>query len=94
MSTTTAAISDALPSTVPKLEAQGLNWSTFSIQFTDAIARKGYWGHFNGSNPQPIVTGQPIIKTEPDPDDPTGKSTVLIPTGQLKLTNADKTAQA
>jgi len=56
MSTVTAtALTDTLPSSVPKLEASGLNWAIFSLHFQDAVEAKEYWGHFDGTTPRPIV---------------------------------------
>ncbi|KAJ3511824.1 hypothetical protein NLJ89_g3875 [Agrocybe chaxingu] len=55
MSTTTTSLSDSLPSSVPKLDATGLNWAIFSVRFQDAIEAKGFWGHFDGSKPRPPV---------------------------------------
>ncbi|CAA7265260.1 unnamed protein product [Cyclocybe aegerita] len=55
MSTSTTSLSDSLPSSVPKLDATGLNWAIFSVRFQDAIEAKGFWGHFDGSKPRPPV---------------------------------------
>ena len=57
MSTVTAtALADTLPSSIPKLEASGLNWAIFSLHFQDAVEAKGYWGHFDGTDLCPVVT--------------------------------------
>ena len=54
MSTSTAtALADNLPSSVPKLDASGLNWAIFSLCFQDAVEAKGFWGHFDGTTPRP-----------------------------------------
>ena len=54
MSTSTAtALADTLPSSVPKLDASGLNWAIFSLRFQDAVEAKGFWGHFDGTTPRP-----------------------------------------
>ena len=56
MSTVTAtALADTLPSSIPKLEASGLNWAIFSLRFQDAIEAKGYWGHFDGTETRPAT---------------------------------------
>jgi len=55
MSTTTASLNDILPSNVPKLEPNGLNWAVFSLHFEDAVQAKGFWGHFNGTTPCPTA---------------------------------------
>ena len=53
---TTASLSDSLPSSVPKLEATGINWAIFVVRFRDAVEAKGYWGHFDGTSPVPSVS--------------------------------------
>ena len=56
MSTVTAtALADTLPSSIPKLEASGLNWAIFSLRFQDAVEAKGYWGHFDGTESRPAT---------------------------------------
>jgi len=52
---TTAALSDALPLSVPKVDALGMNWAIFIFRFQDAIEAKGFWGHFSGSTPAPVA---------------------------------------
>jgi len=52
---TATALTDTLPSSVPKLEASGLNWVIFSLCFQNAIEAKGYWGHFDGTTLWPVV---------------------------------------
>ena len=46
-------LADFLPLSVPKLNASGLNWAILSLYFQDAIKAKGYWGHFDGTEPCP-----------------------------------------
>ena len=41
--TTATALADTLPSSIPKLDASGLNWAIFSLHFQDAIEAKGYF---------------------------------------------------
>ena len=53
MSITTASLSDSLPSSIPKLDATGINWAIFAVRFQDAVEAKGFWGHFDGSIPRP-----------------------------------------
>ena len=50
---TTTALADTLPSSIPKLNASGLNWAIFSLRFQDAVEAKGFWGHFDGTTPRP-----------------------------------------
>ena len=40
MSVATASINDTLPSSIPKLDATGLNWAIFSLHFEDAVQAK------------------------------------------------------
>lgn len=53
------ALADTLPSSIPKLEATGLNWAIFSLRFQDAVEAKGYWGHFDGTTPRPDPAATP-----------------------------------
>ena len=62
MSTTTTSLSDTLPSAVPKLEAEGENWAIFYVRFMDAVEAKGFWGHFNGTTPEPALSSDPTDK--------------------------------
>src|ERR1700735_1881028 len=68
MSTATA-LADTLPSSIPKLDASGMNWAISSIRFQDAVEAKGYWGHFDGTSLRPelettaIVTGPETTTT-------------------------------
>jgi hypothetical protein len=56
---TTLTTTDLLPSSVPKLLANGLNWTAFSMRFQDAVEAKGLWGHFDGTTTQPAVSNPP-----------------------------------
>ena len=49
MSTAPTSLSDTLPSSIPKLDASGMNWAIFAIHFQDAVEAKGFWGHFDGT---------------------------------------------
>ena len=51
---TTAALSDALPLLVPKLDALEMNWAIFVFRFQDTVEAKGFWGHFDRSTPAPM----------------------------------------
>ena len=55
-SVTTSSLSDTLPSTVPKLNAEGDNWAIFLVRFMDAVEAKGFWGHFDSTEPSPATT--------------------------------------
>ena len=54
-----SSLSDTLPSTVPKLDAEGDNWAIFLVRFMDAVEAKGFWGHFDGSSSVPVMTTTP-----------------------------------
>jgi hypothetical protein len=64
MSTTTTSLNDILPSNVPKLDANGLNWAVFSLRFEDAVQAKGFWGHFDGTSLCPTAAA-----SAPTPDE-------------------------
>ena len=53
---TTSLLSDTLPSTVPKLDAEGDNWAIFYVRFMDTVEAKGFWSHFDGSSSPPVMT--------------------------------------
>ena len=65
--TTTAAtaLADQLSSSVPKLDSSGKNWAIFLIHFQDAVEAKGFWGHFDGTEPCP----QPDVKDQATADE-------------------------
>jgi hypothetical protein len=42
----------------------GLNWTAFSIRFQEAIEAKGFWGHFDDSSPQPILSSPPTAEEQ------------------------------
>ncbi|CAA7269926.1 unnamed protein product [Cyclocybe aegerita] len=65
MSTATTSLSDTLPSSVPKLDASGLNWAIFAVQFQDAVEAKGFWGHFIGTDPRPVPVATPTPAPTP-----------------------------
>jgi hypothetical protein len=56
VTSSTSSLSDTLPSTVPKLDAEGENWAIFYVRFMDAVEAKGFWGHFDGTTPVPVVS--------------------------------------
>jgi len=55
----TTSLSDSLSSSVPKLDATGINWAIFFVCFQDAVKAKGFWGHFDGSEPCPKLSDEP-----------------------------------
>lgn len=60
---TTLTTTDLLPSSIPKLETSGLNWTIFKLRFQDALDAKGFWGHFDGTTTCPTV-GSSATDTE------------------------------
>ena len=52
MSSTSTALADQLPGSIPKLDSSGMNWAVFSLHFQDAVEVKGFWGHFDGTEPK------------------------------------------
>jgi hypothetical protein len=58
---TTTSLSDTLPSSIPKLDASGINWAIFSVRLQDAIEAKGFWNHFDGSSIRPEQTYTAIV---------------------------------
>ena len=88
MSTVTAtALADTLPLTVPKLKATGLNWTIFLLRFQDAMKAKGYWGHFDGTEPRPVIT-------QSSPSLPSTSATTAASTTVASLTTEELTAMA
>jgi hypothetical protein len=86
----TTSLSDSLPSSVPKLDATGINWAIFFIRFQDAVEAKGFWGHFDGSVPCPKLSASPTAeetaaKNQWDKDERSAKSllTQKIPDSTL-----------
>jgi hypothetical protein len=64
MSVTTTLLSDSLPSSIPKLDASGLNWAIFAVRFQDAIKAKGFWSHFDGAGTH--LSAVPVSETGTD----------------------------
>jgi hypothetical protein len=64
MTTTTLTTTDLLPSSVPKLMTNGLNWIAFSMRFQDAVEAKSLWGYFDGTITQPTVSTPPAAGEE------------------------------
>ena len=52
-SPTLTAVTDSLPSDVPKLSSDGMNWGIFEIWFSAAVKSKGRWLHFTGAAKRP-----------------------------------------
>ena len=65
----TTSLSNALPSTVPRLDASGSNWAIFTFQFEDAVKVKGFWRHFDGKATAPSYA---------DPSTPTAIETAAM----------------
>ena len=82
MSLTTTSLSDSLPSSIPKLDSTGLNWAIFSVRFQDAVEAKGFWGHFDSSEPRPVVSA--ATTAAGGNEDPQAKLTEELVTKQLQ----------
>ena len=89
-STTATALADTLPSSIPKLDASGLNWAIFSLHFQDAVEAKGYWGHFDGTTPWPVPTAPTVT---PSPLPVAADSTTPGPQPQLWLSGTETNDQ-
>src|SRR6266571_3474459 len=61
MSVTSTSLSDTLPSSVPKLDATGINWAIFSMHFQDAMEAKNFWGHFDGTSTCPALSNPSTV---------------------------------
>ena len=76
----TTSLSDTLPSSIPKLDASGINWAIFSVHFQDAIEAKGFWNHFDGSSTHPEQTFTPEVIAE---DNTKTGGTAVTPVDEL-----------
>jgi hypothetical protein len=47
-------ISMEVPPEVPHLLPNGMNWSTFSTSFHEAMKAAHRWGHFDSTTPRPV----------------------------------------
>ena len=79
MSVSTTALADTLPSSIPKLDPTGANWTVFLFRFQDAIDAKGFWGHFDGTSTVPTMSNPPTeaqaaAKTQWEKDERSSKS--------------------
>ena len=54
---TTSSLSDTLSAVVPKLKVEGKD--IFFIWFMDAVEAKGFWGHFDRSTLEPMLSSTP-----------------------------------
>jgi hypothetical protein len=79
-SATTTSLSDTLPSSIPKLDASGINWAIFSVRLQDAIEAKGFWNHFDGSSTRPEQSYTAVVTAT---DGTTTGGTEIIPAADL-----------
>ena len=100
MSATTTALADTLPSSVPKLDSTGSNWTVFLFRFQDAVDAKGFWGHFDGSSPKPELSddateAQLAAKTQWEKDERSSKSllTQKLPDSTMVLIHSKTTVK-
>ena len=97
-SVTTSSLSDTLPSTVLKLDAEGDNWAIFFVRFMDAMESKGFWGHFDGTLTLPVTTSSSsaaeiAAKTQWEKDERSAKTllTQWLPDSMVKEIYSKKT---
>ncbi|KAF9064227.1 hypothetical protein BDP27DRAFT_1450848 [Rhodocollybia butyracea] len=57
LATTVNALMDTLPSNIPTLSASGSNWAIWKLRFEAAVKGKDKWGHFDGADVKPVLTG-------------------------------------
>ena len=100
MSVSTTALANTLPSTVPKLDPAGTDWTVFQFRFEDAIDAKGFWGHFDGMLTCPVLDNPPedhqlAAKTQWDKDERSSKSllTRKLPDSTMVLVHLKSTAK-
>jgi len=100
MSIITTALADALSSSVPKLDPSGQNWAIFSVRFQDAVEAKGFWGHFDGSDPRPTLSSpateaETAVEAQWVKDERSAKSllTQKIPDGTLMCIHTKTTVK-
>ena len=97
---TTSSLSDTLPSTVPKLDAEGENWAIFYVRFMDAVEAKGFWNHFDGSSTAPVLSetataAEIAAKSEWDKDERSAKTllTQRLPDSTVMEIHSKKTVR-
>ena len=76
----TTSLSDTLPSSIPKLDASGINWAIFSVRLQDAIEAKGFWDHFDGSSTRPVQSYTAVVTAA---DGTTSGGAEVIPAADL-----------
>src|SRR5271168_2816069 len=97
---TTSSLSDTLPSSVPKLDAEGDNWAIFLVRFMDAVEAKGFWGHFDGTSTLPVTTSasstaEIAAKTQWEKDERSAKTllTQRLPDSTVMEIHSKKTVK-
>jgi hypothetical protein len=100
MSVSTTALADTLPSSIPKLDPTGSNWTVFLFRFQDAVDAKGFWGHFDGTSVIPTLSTPPVAaevaeKTQWEKDERSSKSllTQKLPDSTLVLIHSKKSVK-
>jgi hypothetical protein len=82
---TTTSLSDSLPSSIPKLDASGINWAIFSVRFQDAIEAKGFWKYFDSSSVRPEQT---YTAVDTAADGTTSGGTEIVPADELSASQS------
>ena len=100
MSVSTTALADTLPSSIPKLDPAGTNWTIFLFRFQDAVDAKGFWGHFDGTSVLPTLSTPPTdaelaAKAQWEKDERSSKSllTQKLPDSTLVLIHSKATVK-
>ncbi|KAJ7216170.1 hypothetical protein B0H12DRAFT_986875, partial [Mycena haematopus] len=65
MTSNPAVLQDVLPTNVPTLRPNGDNFTIFSLRFLTAVDAKGYMGHFDGTDVQPVFQA-PMTQPQAD----------------------------
>src|SRR5882762_610110 len=100
MSMSTTALADTLPSSIPRLDSTGSNWTVFLFRFQDAVDAKGFWGHFDGTSELLKLTNPPTevklaAKTQWEKDERLSKSllTQKLPDSTLVMIHSKKSVK-
>jgi hypothetical protein len=100
MSVSTTALADTLPSSIPKLDPAGTNWTIFLFRFQDAVDAKGFWGHFDGTSVLPTLStpatdAELAAKAQWEKDERSSKSllTQKLPDSTLVLIHSKATVK-
>ncbi|KAF9442092.1 hypothetical protein P691DRAFT_765587 [Macrolepiota fuliginosa MF-IS2] len=80
---------DLLSPLVPQLELSGANWVEFAMQFHNVMCGKFLWGHFDGTDIQPVCS----IPSSMDTDSSASSSGTATPTSILSASSTTAAAR-